>query len=289
MMISEYDLLQRRERVLDPRPVAEWLKNKRVAVTGAAGYIGSELARQVLTFNPASLIGIDNREEGLWRIARDGIETVFADIRDSRRLRHVLRGVDVVFHAAAMKHVPICESSPEDAWFTNSAGTRHVVDCAPGARVVLVSTDKAVRPTSVLGKTKQLAENIVIESGRGVVVRFGNVIGSTGSVVPLWREQIAAGGPVTLTDPEMTRYFMTVGEAAELILQAGALGPGIYVLDMSDPVRILDLATDMIRLSGRKDIEIKVTGIRGGEKLHEQLAEEPLVPSGVDGVMRVVG
>lgn len=271
------------------RPVREWLAGKRVAVTGAAGFIGSELLRQVMSLNPGQVLALDNREEGLWRIGREvpGAVTLFADVRDQRRLRHLLRDTEIVFHAAAMKHVPIAESSPEDAWYTNAAGTRHVVDAAPRARVVLVSTDKAVNPSSVMGRTKRVAEAVVRESGRGVVVRFGNVIGSTGSVVPLFRDQLAAGGPLTVTDPAMTRYFMTVGEAAELVLQAGALGPGVYVLDMGEPVSIRALAEDFLRLAGRRDVDIVYTGIRPGEKLHEQLAEEPLIETGVEGVRRV--
>lgn len=288
-MILDSDLLPRRERALDMRPVAAWLRSASVAITGAGGFIGSELARQVWALKPARLTLIENSETNLWRIGRElpAACAEFGDVRSARRMRQVLHGVDVVFHAAAMKHVPICETTPEDAWNTNAAGTRHVVDSAPGARIVLVSTDKAVRPSSVMGRTKQLAEQIVRESGRGCIVRFGNVLGSTGSVVPLFREQIDAGGPVTVTDERMTRYFMSVGEAAELILQAGVQGPGCYVLDMGEPVRVMDLAAEMVRLSGRRDVQIVTTGIRPGEKIHEELSTEPLVPTTVEGLLRV--
>lgn len=288
-LISVGDLLPRRERVLDMTRVRTWLRGKRVAVTGAGGFIGSELSRQVSSFEPLELLLLDNSEYNLWKISRElpAARAEFADVRSAYRLRHLLHNVDIVFHAAAMKHVPICEVATEDAYATNAAGTRHVVDSARKAQVVLVSTDKAVRPSSVMGKTKLLAEQVVRESRRGSVVRFGNVIGSSGSVVPLFQEQLARGGPLTVTHEDMTRYFMTVGEAAELILQAGALGPGTYVLDMGEPVRIMDVARDMIRLSGIRDAEIVVTGIRGGEKLHEELSTEPLVPTDVDGVMRV--
>lgn len=282
------DLLPRRERMLDTRPVREWLRGKRVAVTGAGGFIGSELSRQVNEFSPAELKLIDNSEINLWRLRRtmDEGEICYGDIRDARRMRALLMKMDVVFHAAAMKHVPMCEDAPEDAYATNTAGTRHVLDAAEKAMVVLVSTDKAVKPASVLGRTKALAEQIVRESGRGAVVRFGNVIGSSGSVIPLWESQIANGGPVTVTDERMTRYFMTVNEAAELILQAGALGPGTYCLDMGEPVSIARLAEDYIRLSGKRGVEIVYSGVRPGEKLNEELADGAMEPSGVDGVWR---
>lgn len=291
-VINISDLLPRKERSLDWRRIAVWLKGKRVAVTGAGGFIGSELARQVCGYGE-SLTLIDNNEMGLYRIARDISESqatfVFGDVRDIGRMVRVLKGVDVVFHAAAMKHVPICEDNHDEAQQTNIEGTRNIIRAAPqGAQIVFVSTDKAVKPSSWMGRTKQKAEMLCRASGRASIVRFGNVIGSSGSVVPLFQEQIARGGPVTVTDARMTRYFMTVGEAAELILQAGAMGTGTYVLDMGTPVKIMTLAEEMIRLSGRRDIEIIETGIRAGEKIHEELHAGELGETGVDGLMRVM-
>lgn len=286
--VSLADLLPRRERILDMRPVAAWLRGRRVVVTGAGGFIGGELARQVAAFAPADLLCIDNSERGLWELGV-GFNTVFADVRDGRRMRTLLRNADVVFHAAAMKHVPICEVSPEDAYATNAGGTWNVVNAAERAQVVLVSTDKAVRPTSVMGMTKKAAEGVVIGARFGTVVRFGNVIGSTGSVVPAWERQLAAGGPLQVTDPGMTRFMMTVGEAVELVLQAGALGSGTFVLDMGEAVRVADLAADYLRLSGRRGVDIVYTGVRPGEKLVEELSVEPLVESGIEGIRRVVG
>lgn len=286
------DLLPRRERILDMRPVRDWLRGRRVAVTGGGGFIGSELARQIATYAPSELLLVDHSEHALW-LARDipGIRA-YGDVRDARRMRKLLSRTEVVLHAAAMKHVPFCEDSPEDAWATNAAGTHTVLHAAAQAQVVLVSTDKAVRPTSVMGKTKALAEQLVRGCGRGTVVRFGNVIGSSGSVVPLWQEQLSRGEALTVTDERMTRYMMTVGEAAELVLQAGALGavaPGsTYVLDMGEPVSVAALARDFVRLSGRRDARIEVTGIRPGEKLAEELSDGAVVPTEVDGVMRVV-
>lgn len=290
--VNVADLLPRRERCLDMSRVGAWLSGRRVAITGC-GYIGSELARQVATFNPRGLTLIDSSEQALWNIKRAvplGVPC-YGDVRNARRMRALLMHTDIVFHAAALKHVPICEESPEDAYETNARGTRHVVDAAEKAQIVLVSTDKACRPSSVMGQTKLLAEKIVRESGRGSVVRFGNVIGSSGSVVPLWQEQIAGDGVLTVTDARMTRYMMTVGEAAELILQAGAMGatsPGnTYVLDMGEPVSIDALCDDFIRLSGCRDIRKVYSGIRPGEKLHEILSDQPLIETTVDGVMRV--
>ena len=282
------DLLPRRERVLDMRPVREWLSGRRVVVTGGGGFIGSELVRQVQALEPASLLAVDNSETALWNLG-PGVETRYADVRDARRLRTLLRDADVVFHAAAMKHVPFCEDAPEDAYAVNAGGTWNVVNAAPRARIVLISTDKAVRPTSVMGRTKKSAEDCVRLSCRGTVVRFGNVIGSTGSVIPAWERAVAAGRPVEVTDPRMTRYMMTVGEAVELVLQAGALGVGTYVLDMGEPVSIEQLARDYIRLAARRDLHVVYTGIRPGEKLEEELSVEPLEETGVEGVRRARG
>lgn len=289
-IINTSDLLCRKERVLDWRPVTDWLTGAGVALTGAGGFIGSELSRLVDTLNPSVLTLIDNCEHGLYQVGRTvgpNARLVIADVRDIERLFEVLPGHDVVIHAAALKHVPMCEENPVEAQKTNVGGTINVIRASGNARLIHVSTDKAVRPSSVMGKTKTVAEGLMTQTGRASIVRFGNVIGSSGSVVPLFREQIARGGPVTVTHPGMTRYFMTVGEAAELILQAGAIGPGTYVLDMGTPVSIMQLANDMIRLSGRRDIAIEITGMRGGEKLHEELSTEPLEPTAVDGVMRV--
>lgn len=280
------DLLPRRERLLDTRPVKTWLAGKSVAVTGA-GYIGSQLVRELAQYNLQRLIAVDNSELNLWKLCDvPRVEKMYGDVRDMRRMRQLLMRCDVVFHAAALKHLPICETASEDAYATNAAGTRHVVEAAEKAFIVLVSTDKAVNPSCVMGKTKKLAEQLVRESGRGCVVRFGNVIGSSGSVVPLWEGQLARGEPITVTDARMTRYFMTVGEAAELILQAGAIGPGTYCLDMGEPVSIDLMAREFIKLSGRRDVNIVYTGVREGEKLHEELCSGSLVPTGVDGVWR---
>ncbi len=290
-LIQTKDLLPRKERTLDPRPVSEWLRGKRVAVTGAGGFIGSELSRQLAALPVAELLLTDNNEHALYQVGRQcpNAREKFADVRDYPRMSKLLQQQDIVFHAAAMKHVPICEQNRQEANLTNIRGTANVfratdIDC----RVVLVSTDKACNPTSHMGKTKREAEKLALETGRGTVVRFGNVIGSSGSVVPLFKEQIAAGGPVTVTDRRMTRYFMSVAEAAELILQAGAMGTGCYVLDMGTPVSIWTMAEEMVRLSGRRDVEIVETGIRAGEKLHETLSSEALVETAVEGLMRVV-
>lgn len=291
-LIHTHDLLPRRERVLDPRPVQDWLRGKRVAVTGAGGFIGSELSRQLGAYPVEMLTLVDNNEHALYQIGRQlpHAREKFGDVRDIARMRELLGHQDIVFHAAAMKHVPMVEQNVGEAKKTNVQGTANVLMAAAQAeRVVLVSTDKAVNPTSQMGRTKAAAESIARATGRAAVVRFGNVIGSSGSVVPLFREQIATGGPVTITDRRMTRYFMTVGEASELILQAGAHGTGVYVLDMGEPVKIETLAEEMIRLSGRRDISIVETGIRQGEKLFEELSTEPLVDvPGIEGLRRVV-
>lgn len=293
-LIRTEDLLPRKERALDWRRVSQWLEGKRVAVTGAGGFIGSELCRQIAASYATSLTLIDNCEMNLYQITRQfpgdtRVRAAFGDVRDYQRMGQLLNDQDIVFHAAAMKHVPICENDYVEAGKTNIQGTRNVLMAVnQTARVVLVSTDKAVNPTSKMGATKKQAEDLCRGSGQASIVRFGNVIGSSGSVVPLFREQIAAGGPVTVTDKRMTRYFMTVGEAAELILHAGALGTGVYVLDMGTPVKIYTLAEEMIRLSGRRDVEIVETGIRPGEKLAEELSTEPLVATETDGLWRVV-
>jgi FlaA1/EpsC-like NDP-sugar epimerase len=289
------DLLGREPVALDLEGINRLLTGKCVMVTGAGGSIGSELVRQAARFEPSRLLLVDRAEPALFQIDRELRETdhnfevvpLVADIGDEARMRRIFAEHDpqVILHAAAHKHVPMMERNASEAVKNNVLATRVLGGMAGefGVEVfVLVSTDKAVRPTSVMGASKRMAE-LVIQSldrryeTRYVAVRFGNVIGSTGSVLPIFREQIRRGGPVTVTHEEMTRYFMTIPEASQLVLQAGCLGRGgeIFVLDMGEPVRILDLALDTITLSGLKpyeDIDIVVTGMRPGEKLFEELA-----------------
>jgi FlaA1/EpsC-like NDP-sugar epimerase len=299
------DLLCREPVRLDGAAIGRFLEGRVVLVTGASGSIGSEICRQVLAFRPARLILVDHSENGLFYLERGlrdrtppATEIVprVASITDAARMRALFaqNRPHVVFHAAAHKHVPVMEANPSEAVKNNVFGTRTVVDEALRAGVeafVMISTDKAVNPTSVMGVCKRLAE-IYVQSLTGltptrlVTVRFGNVLGSAGSVVPIFREQIRQGGPVTVTHPDMTRYFMTIPEAAQLVLQAGAQGRGgeIFVLDMGEPVKILDLARDMIRLSGQvegRDVQIVFTGLRPGEKLYEELYDngEELLPT----------
>ncbi len=293
------DLLGREPVQLNLDEIAAYLAGKVILVTGAGGSIGSELCRQIARFNPASLILLDNTENNLFEIDQELRERFpeldapvqLADIRDEERIDHIFEKYrpQVIFHAAAYKHVPMMERFPEHAVSNNIYGTYTVASAAEryGAEIfILVSTDKAVRPTSVMGATKRAAELIIqhfegeskARGGRTryAAVRFGNVLGSRGSVIPIFKRQIARGGPVTVTHPDMVRYFMTIPEAVQLIIQAGALARGgeIFVLDMGEPVKIVDLARDLIRLSGLEpgeDIEIKFTGIRPGEKLREEL------------------
>ena len=322
--IAIEDLLNRPQVPLDRDGMARLVQGRRVVVTGAGGTIGSELARQVAAFAPEELILLDNGEYALWQIDVELAETfpqvrrhaLIADVRDETRIRAAFEATrpELVFHAAALKHVPIVEDNPLEGLLTNAAGTRHVADAAraAGARtMVLISTDKAVNPTSVMGASKRLAEMYcqaldisARASGQGmrcITVRFGNVLGSTGSVVPLFQRQLARGGPLTVTHPDMRRYFMTVREAVGLVLQASVLGAGdedlpsarqggIFVLDMGEPLKIVDLARQMIRLAGLhpdKDVEIRFTGLRPGEKLHEELfhGHEPPVPIGHAGLL----
>ncbi len=338
------DLLNRPQVPLDRDGMARLVSGRRVLVTGAGGTIGSELARQVAALGPSSLTLLDNGEYALWQIDQElneahpdvPREPVIADIRDEPRIRAVFDRVrpELVFHAAALKHVPMVEANPIEGLLTNAVGTRHVAEAARAAGVsamVFISTDKAVNPSSVMGASKRLAEmycqalDVAARRGVGmrcVTVRFGNVLGSTGSVVPLFRHQLGRGGPLTVTHPDMQRYFMTVREAVGLVLQASVVGMadaalptgaqgGIFVFDMGEPVRIVDLARQMIRLAGLHPaeatsepgapglgppaldtprlgtIEIRFTGLRPGEKLFEELfhGSEPPVPTGHPGLL----
>ena len=321
--IAIEDVLGRAQHVLDRASMQTLVKDRRVLVTGAGGTIGSELTRQIASFEPAHLTLLDASEYALYSIDLEVGESwpdlerlaIIADVRDADRVSRIIakEAPELVFHAAALKHVPIVEADPSEGALTNIMGTRIVADCCRAANVaamVLISTDKAVNPTSVMGATKRIAETYcqaldLAESAekeqtgsatRFITVRFGNVLGSTGSVVPLFQRQLRAGGPLTVTHPDMKRYFMTVREAVELVLEATVLGthdarePGkIYVLDMGEPVRILDLARQMILLSGRRpdiDIKVEITGPRPGEKLFEEILHdsEPPVPTEIAGI-----
>ncbi len=295
------DLLRRDPVKLQSDEIEAYLEGRRVLVTGAGGSIGSEIVRQVARFRPHSIVLLGRGENSIFLIEQEMrrdfpgvvIHPVICDVRDEGKLAQMfaLYAPEVVFHAAAHKHVPLMEANPDQAIFNNVGGTRNVARMALEhgvERFVNISTDKAVNPTSVMGASKRAAEHVVYGAARDagaaqsfVSVRFGNVLGSRGSVVPFFQRQIAAGGPVTVTHPEMKRYFMTIPEAAQLVLQAGALGQNgaVYVLDMGEPVKIVDLARDLILLSGLepgKDIEVTFNGMRPGEKLFEELltAEE---------------
>ncbi len=288
------DLLRRAPADMSHHNVGHYLADKRILVTGAGGSIGRELCQQIARWQPQVLILLGHGENSIFGTLMElrssfpelRVEPVIADIRDNDRLHAIFStfGPEVVFHAAAHKHVPLMESNVEEAVTNNILGTRNVVEMCltyKVERLTMISTDKAIRPTSVMGATKRIAELLVLDAARRhkrhfSVVRFGNVLGSRGSVVPFFKRQIARGGPVTVTHPEMKRYFMTIPEAVHLVLQATALGKGgeAFVLRMGEPVRILDLAEDLIRLSGLepgRDIEITFTGIRPGEKLSEEL------------------
>ncbi|MCE3202851.1 polysaccharide biosynthesis protein [Paenibacillus sonchi] len=299
--VSVEDLLGREPIVADMNSILGYVHNKTVLVTGAGGSIGSELCRQISPFAPDKLLILGHGENSIYTIEMElrksfpdlNIVTVIADVQDRTRMMEVFQSYrpHVVFHAAAHKHVPLMERNPAEAIKNNVFGTRNVADCADkyGAeRFVLISSDKAVNPTSVMGATKRIAEMYVqslntSSTTKFSAVRFGNVLGSRGSVIPAFKQQIAAGGPVTVTHPEMVRYFMTIPEAVQLVIQSGSFANGgeVFVLDMGQPVRILTLAEDLITLSGYepyKDIEITFSGIREGEKLYEELltAEENL-------------
>ncbi|MHA1107898.1 MAG: polysaccharide biosynthesis protein, partial [Alphaproteobacteria bacterium] len=309
------DVLGRPQKVLDRASMQTLVRGRRVLITGAGGTIGGELARQIAAFGPESLCLLDSSEYALYRIDLEIGErhgeldrsAIIADVRDTARISRVFEAEkpDLVFHAAALKHVPIVEAHPVEGVQTNILGTRVVADCCRAANVdsmVLISTDKAVNPTSVMGATKRIAETYcqaldILESERSragdpgtrfITVRFGNVLGSTGSVVPLFQRQLARGGPLTVTHPDMKRYFMTVREAVELVLEATVLGTRktehqgrIYVLDMGEPIRILDLANQMIMLAGLQpgvDIGIEFTDPRPGEKLFEEVLHDSEPP-----------
>ncbi|MCX6588730.1 MAG: nucleoside-diphosphate sugar epimerase/dehydratase [Acidobacteria bacterium] len=296
--VSVVDLLGREPVELDEAMIREQLQGRCVLVTGAGGSIGSEICRQVAGYDPRRLVLLDQAESDLFRIhlellerySEERLAPAVADICDPARLEELIRyhEVDVIVHAAAYKHVPMMECHLFEAVRNNVIGTYNLVEAAARhgvSRFLMISTDKAVNPTNIMGLTKRVAE-LIVTSKPGlqgkteyVAVRFGNVLGSNGSVIPLFRKQIAAGGPITVTHPEMQRYFMTIPEAVQLVLQASAMGKGaeIFVLDMGEPVKILDLAQNMARLSGKTpgvDIEIRYTGLRPGEKLFEELSME---------------
>ncbi|OEJ64141.1 nucleotide sugar dehydratase [Magnetovibrio blakemorei] len=317
--IAIEDLLGRPQQPLDRDAMTALAQNKRILITGAGGSIGSELVRQLAEIGPKELVLVENSEFALYLVDRELAErhpaltrhAVIADVRDRTRIDQVFAHYkpELVFHAAALKHVPLVEDNVFEGMRTNAIGTRNVADACVAAGVdvmVMISTDKAVNPTNIMGATKRIAETYVqaLDLKRGadngtrfVTVRFGNVLGSTGSVVPLFQKQLQAGGPLTVTHPDMTRYFMTIREAVELVLQASALGASnhasngkLFVLDMGEPVKIVDLARQMIRLAGYvpdQDIQIQFTGTRPGEKLFEEIfhGAEPLVPTKAPGVL----
>lgn len=298
------DLLERKPIVLDNHSISEQLTHKSILVTGAAGSIGSEIVWQVLNFNPKRVILVDIAESPLHQLKLELSKMSFpaeiiskvADVRDARMMEILFKEYrpQVVYHAAAYKHVPLMEENPAQAIFANVLGTKHVADLAykyNSDSFVMVSTDKAVNPSNVMGASKRIAEkyvqvlqkrideNKVSSKTKYITTRFGNVLGSNGSVVPLFTKQIAEGGPITITHPDIIRYFMTIPEACQLVLEAGAMGNGgeIYIFDMGKPVKIIDLARKMIKLAGYtpdKDIEIKIVGLRPGEKLYEELLND---------------
>ncbi len=294
------DLLRRSPIKTDKKRVNEFLQNKRVLITGAGGSIGSELCRQILEAVPSELMLVGHGENSIFQIENElsrlltqtnsgrntKISCKIADIRFKSRLRKIFEEYrpDIIFHAAAHKHVPLMELNPSEAITNNIGGTKNLIELAEEFNVhnfVMISTDKAVNPTNVMGATKRVAEMLVLDAAKRtkhnyVVTRFGNVLGSRGSVVRTFREQLLNGGPITLTHPEIKRYFMTIPEAVQLVLQASVLGKGgeIFVFDMGEPVKIMDLAKDMIKLAGMEegvDIDIKITGLREGEKMYEEL------------------
>jgi len=296
--------LGRDEIELNSENIEKQLQNKVVLITGAAGSIGSEMARQILRFNPTQLILLDNAESPLYNldIELNNLNSsinktiVIADVSNAARMRNVFNHYrpSIVFHAAAYKHVPLMEDNPSEAVKVNVKGSRILADMSNEYKVatfVMISTDKAVNPTNVMGASKRIAEIYIQGLNKNsetqyITTRFGNVLGSNGSVIPLFKKQIENGGPLTVTHKEVTRYFMTIPEACQLVLEAGSMGKGgeIFVFDMGESVKIIDLAKKMIQLSGLKegeDIEIKITGLRPGEKLYEELLnqEETTLPT----------
>jgi FlaA1/EpsC-like NDP-sugar epimerase len=311
------DLLERKAIVLDNKAISKQLKDKTILITGAAGSIGSEIVRQVLGFNPKKIVLLDQAETPLHHLTLETqgivssakIYNVVGDIRNKAALNKIFKlyGPHVVFHAAAYKHVPLMEENPSQAILTNIEGTKNLADLACEYNVVkfvMISTDKAVNPSNVMGASKRIAEKYVqslqlksrkdndLKATKFITTRFGNVLGSNGSVVPLFSKQIASGGPITITHPDIIRYFMTIPEACQLVLEAGAMGNGgeIYIFDMGKPVKIIELARKMIKLAGYipdKDIEIKIVGLRPGEKLFEELLNNTskTVPTYHDKIM----
>lgn len=310
--VSVEDLLRRRPVEIDVEAIAASVHGRSVVVTGAGGSIGGELVRQILSLGPRVLTVVDHHEWALWKLEQDlasnravggpQVVAALADVRSAPAMRAVVQQAqpDVVFHAAALKHVPYVELFPAEGVLTNVLGTRNVLRACEQfdvPRFVLISTDKAVEPVSVMGATKRLAEQLTVAAGRRtgrayVAVRFGNVLGSSGSVVPLLQHQLEQGLPLTITQPQATRYFMTISEAVSLILEAGAdPAPGeVYVLDMGEPVRIMDLARDLVRLNGLDPdgVTFNVTGLRPGERLHEKLFydDEVALETGHPGILR---
>jgi FlaA1/EpsC-like NDP-sugar epimerase len=298
------DLLGRKPIILDGKAISKQLKDRTILITGAAGSIGSEIVRQVLLFKPKKIVVVDQAETPLHNLclelthlgAQNKIVTVVADVKNKDAMNTVFKEnkPEVVFHAAAYKHVPLMEENPSQAILTNVEGTKNIADLSCLYKVknfVMVSTDKAVNPSNVMGASKRIAEkyvqslqlkSIAEKNSKGtkfITTRFGNVLGSNGSVVPLFTKQIAAGGPITITHPDIIRYFMTIPEACQLVLEAGAMGKGgeIYIFDMGKPVKIIDLARKMIKLAGfipDEDIKIEIVGLRPGEKLYEELLND---------------
>jgi FlaA1/EpsC-like NDP-sugar epimerase len=303
------DLLGRNEVTLDISGIKQFIENQVVLITGGGGSIGSEICRQLIKFNPSQLLILDIYENNAYDLHQalkrqypdKDIKVIIASVRDKERLCHIFKEYkpSIVFHAAAHKHVPFMEDHPSEAIKNNVMGTLNVALCAHEndvKRFILISTDKAVNPTNIMGATKRVAELIIQSLNQRsntefVAVRFGNVLGSNGSVIPLFKAQIQAGGPVTVTHPDITRYFMTIPEASRLVIQAGAIAKGgeIFVLDMGEPVKIVDLAKQIITLSGytEEQIPIEFVGLRPGEKLYEELLleEEGLACTQQEGIM----
>ncbi len=286
--LSIEDLLARHPKDLDLPLIETFIRDKSVLVTGAGGSIGSEIARQCQKFGASSLTLVDNSEYNLYQIGEqiENAELKLISVTDKNRLEMILKETmpQIVIHAAAYKHVPICESNQDMAVLNNVLGTKNVIDASiehKVEKVVVISTDKAVRPTNVMGATKRVTElyanNVDAKETEIVAVRFGNVLGSSGSVIPKFKQQIEEGGPVTVTHPDITRYFMLIPEACQLVLQTAAIAKGgeLFILDMGEPIKIVDLAKQMIRLYGKEDeIEVIFTGLRPGEKLYEELLHD---------------